>query len=766
MKKTKINIPVMFCFDTNYVIPAAAAFYSLLEHASKDYDYTFYVLHSDITEYQQEKLRETIKEFDNCVIEFIDMNHRLDDIWDKIYAGGHFSKEVMYKLLVASIFPNIDKLVVSDVDVIFLGDISDSYFQLTDEDDAYIAGVKPIGKIAEYLDNYAPQWTVSEISKLGNICGGYLIMNLKKIREDDFEKVFLKSLDDNGYRLNQMEQDILNITCYRKMKHLHLKYVACSYMWDYYKTDEDKETDINYSKKEIDEAMEHPVQLHYATGIKPWKNPDCTLSEIWYRYLFKTPFAQEFLNQMPDKVIISDKHLDELIQKREESKPEEIIVKESLYRRIVKKIPSPIKTVIKHPKVLFSKKVWQKISRKLFKKNYSYVIFDDSFPSDKSPFRYEEFIEYSKDNYNTYFALSGKSFNCLNEERKLEDLIAFFQEQDHHNYGRVFLMTDEERDNSLEQIKNLKNPIAIFTFLNNLISDSVNYLPFLEENNIPFIITLYPGGGLMINDEECDEKLKKVFSSKSFRKAIVTQDNVKKYLLDKKLCKEEDLELIFGVVIPKATIENAQKKRMYYPDKRNLDICFVANKYMKEGKDKGYDIFIDMAKKLVKDSKCKRARFHIVGNFNNKDIDVSDIEERVTFYGVLPSYDLTALFNRMDIIVSPTRPFVLTKNSFDGFPTGATTEAMFNGALGIVTDDLKLNNGRFVEGEEIIIVKPDADAIVKKIEELDKDKEKIKSIAIAGKEKTMQLYSTEYQIGRRIKTIKEAIKKDGGEHNE
>lgn len=31
----KIVIPVVFCFDNNYVIPASVAFYSLLENASK-----------------------------------------------------------------------------------------------------------------------------------------------------------------------------------------------------------------------------------------------------------------------------------------------------------------------------------------------------------------------------------------------------------------------------------------------------------------------------------------------------------------------------------------------------------------------------------------------------------------------------------------------------------------------------------------------------------------------------------------------------------
>ena len=102
--KKKLNIPIMFCFDTNYVIPASVAFYSLMEHANKEYNYSFYVLHSDITIEQQNKLRITLKEFENCKLEFINMNNRLDDFWNENYKGGHFSKEVMYKLLVASIW--------------------------------------------------------------------------------------------------------------------------------------------------------------------------------------------------------------------------------------------------------------------------------------------------------------------------------------------------------------------------------------------------------------------------------------------------------------------------------------------------------------------------------------------------------------------------------------------------------------------------------------------------------------------------------------
>lgn len=344
----KKEIPIMFCFDKNYVMPAAVAFYSLLQFANKKYKYVLYVLHSDISDSQQQKLKDTIKEFDNCELKFINMEHRLEKEWKQSYRGDHFSKEVMYKLLVASLFPQYDKLIISDVDVVFLDDISNSYFDLDAiKDDEYIAGVKPIGKIKNYFDNYKNQWSDAEIAKLGEICGGYLVMNLKKIREDNIEKKFLKSLKDNSYRLNQMEQDILNLVCYGKIKHLSLKYVACSYMWDYYQNEHDMASDENYEMAEIKEALLHPVQLHYATSIKPWKNVDCTKSDLWFQFLVKTPFLEDYLKWLPNNIIVPEERVKvNIVYKSKNSKIKRIIayirrnpfffVKKDFYMKVIK----------------------------------------------------------------------------------------------------------------------------------------------------------------------------------------------------------------------------------------------------------------------------------------------------------------------------------------------------------------------------------------------------------------------------------------------
>lgn len=311
----KIEIPIMFCFDNNYVIPAAVAFYSLLENANKDYNYKLYILHTDITVENQNKLKMTIEQFNNIAeIIFINLEHKFQDIWNEIKIKGHFSKEVMYKTLVASIFPQYEKIIVSDVDVVFLNDISESYFFLNTEEDYYLAGTKMVGKISGYMQNYKDTFSDEEIEKLSGFCGGYLIFNLKKLREDNMEEKFIQCFKKEGYRINQMEQDVLNLCCYPKTKRLPLKYVACSYMWEIYKTEEDKETDIFYSKEEIEEAMNNTVQLHYATSVKPWKNVDSIKAEEWFKYIVKTPFLVEYLKKLPDN-IVTKKREPEIIER-------------------------------------------------------------------------------------------------------------------------------------------------------------------------------------------------------------------------------------------------------------------------------------------------------------------------------------------------------------------------------------------------------------------------------------------------------------------
>jgi len=292
------TIPVMHCFNNDYVIPAAVAFHSMLEHANPKYQYKLYVLHSDITEGNQDKLHQEVAKFSNASLEFIDMRDKFKDLFDKTQVKAHFSKEMFYKFLPASLFPQYDKIIVSDVDVVYLGDISLSYFSFDADEDFYFAGIKAAilkdSWIQNFIDNYKRNFSDEEFKKI-KTCGGYYVFNLKKLRQDDMEQKFIEYVSKNAKRLIQPEQDAINICCYPKIKDLSLNYVACSYLYDIYKAEEDFDNDQNYSKEELKDAMANPIQLHYATHVKPWNTPACTKAEEWFKVLTKTEFLKDYL---------------------------------------------------------------------------------------------------------------------------------------------------------------------------------------------------------------------------------------------------------------------------------------------------------------------------------------------------------------------------------------------------------------------------------------------------------------------------------------
>lgn len=299
------EIPMMFCFDKNYVIPASVAFYSMLEHASKKYKYILNILHTDISKEDQENLIKTLQPFaNNYEIKFINMNNKFDDIWKKLKSKVHFSKEVLYKLLVASLFPQYDKIIVSDVDVVFLEDISASYFSLdVDKDKCYLAGVKQLGFLKNFNNVYDGKFTDEEIKSLNGFCGGYIVFNLKKIRKDNLEEKFVQYLNKNYNKIVYAEQDVLNICCEGKVKYLPLNYVTCTYIWDFY-GDKEIINDSNYTDKEICDAMQKPIQLHYASTEKPWKYVDTIKSEEWFKYIVKTTFLRKYLEYLPKNIIV------------------------------------------------------------------------------------------------------------------------------------------------------------------------------------------------------------------------------------------------------------------------------------------------------------------------------------------------------------------------------------------------------------------------------------------------------------------------------
>lgn len=297
-------IPVYFTFDKNYVLAAAVAIYSLLKHACRDYCYKLYVLHSDIPERSQKKLIRLVNKFGNATLEFIDVSS-YNSGWDQLKNKAHFSKEIFNKLIAAELFPQYDRMICSDVDVVFTGDISESYF-LYENEFFYYAGVRPILK-NQSIPKYTAHFNKEEINRIRQgISGGYLLIHLKNIRENHIQEKMIRFYQKNLHRLYLPEQDCIDICCFPYLKYLPYKYVVCMFFYTLDISQIEFNSDITAFKEnrplaeqQFKESLEEAVQVHYVGSHKPWNSFFIPRWNLWMSTLFESGFFAEYLKSLP-----------------------------------------------------------------------------------------------------------------------------------------------------------------------------------------------------------------------------------------------------------------------------------------------------------------------------------------------------------------------------------------------------------------------------------------------------------------------------------
>jgi glycosyltransferase involved in cell wall biosynthesis len=374
------------------------------------------------------------------------------------------------------------------------------------------------------------------------------------------------------------------------------------------------------------------------------------------------------------------------------------------------------------------------------------VILDDIYPQHISAFRVAEFTHYLETFDNAAAYSTATAFPAVKECRTLGCVVKDF-EANHRHLKKRILKYDASRF--------LKAELAYFIFLGN----AYTFLDTIEKYQIPFVFTLYPGGSFALNQDWSDKMLKRVFMSPFFKKVIVTQKITYDYLTANDFCKKEDVEFIYGGVFPshKFGAELTRKKHFKH-DKETLDICFVALKYMEKGIDKGYDVFVEVAKRLC--ARHDNIYFHVVGPYSGDDIDVSGIQDRIRFRGLLKSEEFTDFYSGMDIILSANVPFILLPGTFDGFPTGACIEAGLNGVVPFITDPLN-QNIKFKDGEDVVIIPHDAAQISTMLEKYYHDAESL--YAISGKTRKIfwEVFSMDAQMKPRVDLLKKYIYGEG-----
>lgn len=274
-----MTIPIVFAFDKNLVMPACVCISSLLMNAKKDTSYDIFILHPANQSMAQTDLVKLPEYYDNCKLTF----RLVGNEFDNAFEIRGITTPAYYRLLIPEIIPEYDKILYSDVDVIFRNDLTE-IFEETDMTDYCFAGVK---SLAQFVPSYKKYYEKEiGINPDDIIYSGNLIINSEEIRKKNFVNKF-RELSKNKYMFQDM--DILNIACQGKIKYLEPDFCFTTFINQLAVEDFEKLTSI-WNKESIERAFASGI-VHY-NGNKPWKD-FCINFDIWWEYYRKSPFFDE-----------------------------------------------------------------------------------------------------------------------------------------------------------------------------------------------------------------------------------------------------------------------------------------------------------------------------------------------------------------------------------------------------------------------------------------------------------------------------------------
>lgn len=268
---TSIPLPIVVCYTSNFIVPAATTLLSIIESALPTTQYHIISLvEAPLFPATEEAIRALDKRGVVCQWSFIDMSGRVPDAY-----FGTFSIGSLYRILIPELLPEYDMALYLDCDIIVQNDLSDlSYILLEDN---LLGGIREtlIGANIEHFKSLSLQDPTYYINS------GFLLMNLKEMRRIGFSQQIIQLLQsEDAMRFKFPDQDAYNILAHGKIKALppYLNSIRTFFPRIYRTPFLDLYTEADWK------AVHSHGNIHY-TSAKPWKGYAIQFDKWWNYYI-------------------------------------------------------------------------------------------------------------------------------------------------------------------------------------------------------------------------------------------------------------------------------------------------------------------------------------------------------------------------------------------------------------------------------------------------------------------------------------------------
>ena len=277
-------VPVVFCFDANFVNYAAVATFSAFKNSESKLKIYWVIPHNSLDIVSPVKEILTYKGID-ITIQPVDEKHFKG--WRNI---GHLSLASYLRLLIPDVIQE-SKVIYLDCDVIVQSDLSD-LFKIE-------LGNNAIGGVH---DEYAERDTaIPRIKNDQYINSGVLILQLDKLRNDQFFEKCCAIYSKFENKINWADQCIIN-------KYGESRKTIISRQWNFYFS---TEKNLKISKADMTTQFKEAHLVHFVGVIKPWSiNCPTQVGDFWWEYahglnlpnLSRKPYDSLLLKRITDSI--------------------------------------------------------------------------------------------------------------------------------------------------------------------------------------------------------------------------------------------------------------------------------------------------------------------------------------------------------------------------------------------------------------------------------------------------------------------------------
>lgn len=278
---------ILLSSDDNYAPLLGVTIQSILENNEEDFnEINFYILDGGISDYNKTKINELSHKFNIEVLTDYIVYDNVDKLLNMDIKATR-ALSTYARLLAPTLLDNsIDKIIYMDCDALVDGSLKEIWNTEIDNYD--------FGAVMDLDSKHVNKFL--NISSDVHYNAGFLLINLKRWRENNLEKEFINYLIECNGEVYHNDQGILNHVCEGNILTIHPKYNVLSPFFEvgYEKVLKWYDCDKYYPKEVMEDAIANPVFIHLTKFVngRPWFNDakDHPLRELFEYYADKTPF--------------------------------------------------------------------------------------------------------------------------------------------------------------------------------------------------------------------------------------------------------------------------------------------------------------------------------------------------------------------------------------------------------------------------------------------------------------------------------------------